>query len=66
MSIRLPNPAYLGDGIYVEQDGYRLWLGMQGDLHMLALEPQTLSNLIDYANRFADALEAASPAGDKP
>lgn len=44
--------TYLGDGVYVSYDGYKIWLraaSVSGDDH-IALEPATWSLLVDYVN----------------
>lgn len=48
------NPDYLGDGVYVGHDGYQIWLKansheMPSD--SIALEPEVLEKLIQYANK---------------
>lgn len=43
--------AYLGDGLYCSFDGYQLWLRaprLDGD-HVIALEPSTFSQFIQFA-----------------
>lgn len=45
------NERYIGDGLYASFDGWQVWLRAprhDGD-HEVALEPQVLSNLIDFA-----------------
>ena len=44
---------YLGDGVYVDFDGYQIWLStQQGDL--IALEPSVYLALIRYVERLQD------------
>lgn len=48
----LPEPAHIGDGVYVRFDGYHLRLAVNHHLHeVVALEPEVLRNLILYARR---------------
>lgn len=45
---------YLGDGVYAEFDGYRIWLYTQiGDsrLSEIALEPGVFAHLLNYAEK---------------
>jgi len=45
--------TYLGDGLCVSFDGFSLWLRApreHGD-HVVALEPQMLTEFIDFARR---------------
>lgn len=57
MSKERPKLAYLGCGTYADYDGQQLWLGTRNVPHLLALEPFAISNLIDYWQRVADALD---------
>lgn len=44
---------YLGDGVYVSNDGYRIWLMVERENgpERVALEPDTFKALLDYAAR---------------
>lgn len=46
---------YLGDGVYVSHDGYQLWLhvGAHNNPPLVALEPQVLAALNEYARQIA-------------
>ena len=41
---------YLGDGVYVWFDDYQIWLktDMDGQEHLIALEPEVYAKLLDY------------------
>jgi len=42
---------YLGDGLYVEYDGYHIWLAASNgieDTNRVALEPRVLDLFLDY------------------
>lgn len=45
------NQTYLGDGVYIEDDGYGFWLKANHHEHptdRIYLEPDILKNLIDW------------------
>jgi GT2 family glycosyltransferase len=43
---------YLGDGVYASFDGYQIWLAADDPGNkVIAIEPDVLTRLIDYANR---------------
>lgn len=45
-----PTECYLGDAVYASHDGYQIWLRTgDGNDQRIALEPQVLAALIDYA-----------------
>lgn len=51
---------YIGDGVYVQSDGYHIWIGLQQDREMIALEPPVFEALIRYRDRiFAEAKQDA-------
>jgi hypothetical protein len=46
---------YLGDGVYVEQDGFQIWLITNDgyrDLSRIAIDRNVWENLKAYAKRF--------------
>ena len=49
---------YLGDGVYVGNDGYNVWLYVHGEAgyQRVALDPGTMTKLIHYNKLFMDAL----------
>ncbi len=52
---------YIGDGVYVANDGYQIWLyvheeGMIETFKRIALEPGVMTKLIHYNKLFMDAL----------
>lgn len=47
-----PEPAHLGDGVYVSFDGYHLNLAVNHhENHAVALEPYVLQELVKYARQ---------------
>ncbi|MDE2105690.1 MAG: hypothetical protein KGL39_51155 [Patescibacteria group bacterium] len=43
---------YLGDGVYASFDGYQIWLAANHhENRVVALEPDVLFELIEYAQR---------------
>jgi hypothetical protein len=44
---------YLGDGVYASFDGFQIWLDTraQSPVNRIALDPQTYSALLRYAQR---------------
>ncbi len=53
---RASAPQHLGDGAYVEFDGYQLWLAANDHRNrVIALEPAVLRALIEYARRINKA-----------
>ena len=56
VSVKPPaGPRYLGDGVYVSFDGFQFWLhvGAHTNPPAVALEPQVLANLNEYARAIA-------------
>jgi len=48
------NTTYIGDGVYASFDGWYIWLkteGFNGTVHAIALEPEVLRNLNEYADQ---------------
>jgi hypothetical protein len=44
-----PGPAYLGDGVYADNDGYQIWLAVNDASNVqVALELNVLKRLISY------------------
>lgn len=41
--------TYLGDGVYVGNDGDQMWLALEAGKNPIALEPKVLKALITYA-----------------
>jgi hypothetical protein len=50
-------PVYLGDGVYASHDGYQIWLhvGAHTAPAIVALEPQVLAALNEYARSIREA-----------
>ena len=51
--MKAENETYLGDGLYASWDGFSIWLRAprsNGD-HYVALEPQMMRDLIEYARQ---------------
>jgi hypothetical protein len=47
--------VYLGDAVYASFDGYQIWLRTgDGNNQRIALEPQVLSALFDYARNLRE------------
>lgn len=47
MSEVTTNDQYLGDGVYLSDDGYQLWLAVNNHQHkVVALDPSVIVNLI--------------------
>lgn len=44
---------YIGDGVYVEFDGYNVWLKTERDgrIHEIALEPPVFDSLCGFVKR---------------
>ena len=41
--------VYIGDGVYVSNDGYHIWLSVNShENKVVALEPNVMENLINY------------------
>jgi hypothetical protein len=53
----IPEPCYLGDGVYASYDGFHIWLAVN-DHHNLvvALDPEVFQALL----KFSDEIEKAS------
>ena len=48
----IPEPAYIGDGVYVSYDGYHIWLAANHHTNkVIALEPAVILELIKYIKR---------------
>ena len=48
--------SYLGDGVYASFDGYHIWLAVNHhENQVVALEPQVLNALVEYAKRIFGA-----------
>lgn len=60
VSVKPPSEReYLGDGLYVEFDGYQLQLAASNGVHdqdTVYLEPSVLRALIEYAKRIGMSL----------
>jgi hypothetical protein len=57
-------PEYIGDGVYVEHDGYRFILKVNdydNPSDIVALEPEVFANLIKYAEK----LKATNNEGEQ-
>ena len=55
-------PTYLGDGVYACFDGYQVWIWTSDGIsesERIALEPETLRSLNNYARRCRE--EAGAP-----
>ena len=52
-------PTYIGDGVYVNFDGYQIWVRTQQG-NEIALEPSVFNYLVDYQARLTDAIADAS------
>jgi len=55
--------SYLGDGAYVEDDGYCLWLTTSNGItetNRICLEPEVLAALLRYVERRNDRRRAAT------
>jgi hypothetical protein len=49
---RQDKAAYLGDGVYASFDGFHIWLAANHhENRVVALEPEVLAHLIEYAQR---------------
>lgn len=46
-------PAYLGDAVFASFDGYQIWLHLNhpGRAGVVALDPYTFRNLVEYGSR---------------
>lgn len=54
--------AYIGDGVYAEFDGYYIWLYTSNGVDestRIALEPEVLSNLNNFATQLREAARNA-------
>lgn len=40
--------SYIGDGVYVEHDGYQIWLGLDKGQRVIALDPAVFDELVKY------------------
>lgn len=52
----LKNISYLGDGVYVGNDGFQLWLFLSNGIeeyNFIALEPQAISSLLAYYKKIS-------------
>ena len=49
---------YLGDGVYASFDGFNIWLGLEADQELIALEPSVFVALMAYGRDLRDALNA--------
>jgi hypothetical protein len=49
----MSNKEYLGDGVYVEHDGYQLILSVSNGVseHFIYLEPEVWEELVEYVER---------------
>jgi hypothetical protein len=57
----MPPKMYLGDGVYVEFDGYSLVLTTENGIettNRIVLEPEVYSNLVEYVDRLKAATMA--------
>ena len=57
MGIRLPNPRYIGDGLYARHDGQQFWIESSNGItvsQQVAMDGNTLSQLNDYAEYMAE------------
>ena len=43
---RMNNPEYMGDGVYLADDGYQIWLSTDVNNYMIALDPQVMANVM--------------------
>ncbi len=57
---------YLGDGVYVEHDGYQLMLSADSDgqANRIYLDPTVFAALVRYRDRLLDRASAAQQAGE--
>ena len=52
MTDQMRDPKYLGDGVYVGNDGYQLWLSVGDHEHpTIALDAYVMAALVDYFNQ---------------
>lgn len=50
------NDTYIGDGVYVSDDGYQLWLAVNNhENKVIALDPIVCANLISHMTRIMTA-----------
>jgi len=59
---------YLGDGVYVDFDGFALWLTTENGIattNRICLEPEVWQELSDYVSRLKGAANAAAKQGGK-
>ena len=55
------NTGYIGDGVYIEDDGFGFWLKTERhsepptNVHRIYLEPEVLNSLIAWAKRRRNA-----------
>lgn len=48
----IPEPTYLGDGVYASCDGYHIWLAANDpENKVVAIEPDVMACLLAYARR---------------
>lgn len=54
-------PVYIGDGVYLDDDGYQLWLSVNSDLHgVVALDRETFLSLVkEGEKRFSEMSQRA-------
>lgn len=67
----MSNKAYLGDGCYVQHDGWALVLTTENGIRTtneIVLEPEVYANLIAYVDLLQEASKRlrASAGGDPP
>lgn len=55
---------YLSDGVYASFDGYNIWLGLNDGERLIALDPYTMHDLVEYQKRLISTL-TAKPDVDK-
>ena len=57
----IPEPAYIGDGVYIMYDGHGIWLhanSWQEPTDRIYLEPQVLASLIRQAKEWDERFNA--------
>lgn len=50
------DPDYIGDGVYVDHDGYQVWIKPDIQGRGVALEPAVFASLISYLKRVSERL----------
>jgi hypothetical protein len=64
--MNLRNPVYLGDGVYLADDGYQLWLCANShDNPVIALEPAVFISLCEQGRKRFFALYAPEAVVEK-